>query len=302
MRKKQFLAIGECMVELSAAEGDLLRQSFAGDVVNTTWYARAGLSDDWETRFYSGLGTDPMSQSMISFLGAAGISCEDVLRVPDRRPGLYMIHLDGAERSFSYWRETSAARLLGSDRDRLQRVIDSAEIIYFSGITLGIMPEDDIDFLLSALERARDAGKTVAFDPNIRPKLWDGAPRMRNTITRAAQVSSIVLPSFDDEVMAFGDASPHDTAKRYLAGGAKIVVVKNGADDVLVATRDGETILPTPVVDAPVDTTGAGDSFNGGFLAHFIQNHDVEAAVTAGQSVSGRVICQHGALITLAES
>ena len=112
---KTLLGIGECMVELSQAEGGLLRQSFAGDVFNSLWYARAGLPAAWQVSFCSAVGADPTSDKMMNFIEQAGVRCDAVRRLADRTPGLYMIHLDGAERSFSYWRDTSAARLLAQD-------------------------------------------------------------------------------------------------------------------------------------------------------------------------------------------
>lgn len=301
MRNKTITGIGECMIELSHASDGMMRQSFAGDVMNALWYARAAIGEGWDVAFYSGVGTDPMSEELVRFVKAAGIGCKDLLRIADRRPGLYMIHLDNGERSFSYWRDTSAARLLASDRDRLQRVIDQTDVVYVSGITLAILPEDDVEFLIAALGRARDAGKMVVFDPNIRPKLWDGAPRMRNTITRAAQASSIVLPSFDDEAAAFGDATPEATLARYQKLEIPTIVVKNGPGDILVQSDGQVQTIPTSALDKVVDTTGAGDSFNGGFVSALVQEGDVVAAVKAGQAISARVICHHGALLDLAE-
>lgn len=296
MAQNTLTGIGECMIELSSQGDDLLRKSFAGDVFNSLYYARKALGTDWTVGFYSGLGTDAQSDEMLSFLNNANIETNHILRVPERSPGLYMIHLDGAERSFSYWRDTSAARLLASDQARLRKVIQSANAIYLSGITLAILPDDDVAFLISQLRDAREAGKTVAFDPNIRPKLWSSPEHLKSTITKAGEASSIILPSFDDEVAAFGDVTPQDTINRYQSGN-QLVVVKNGSGGVL-ASKDEETIqLPTEPVETPVDTTGAGDSFNGAFLASYLQTNDVETSIKAGQSCAAHVICHHGAII-----
>ena len=97
------------MVELSAADKGLWRQAFSGDVFNALWYARAYSSEDTEIEFHTALGTDPLSDEMIEFGQSTGISWSQTPRFADRRPGLYSIHLKGAERSFSYWRD-------GSDR------------------------------------------------------------------------------------------------------------------------------------------------------------------------------------------
>lgn len=292
------IGIGECMVELSEDGSGLLRRAFAGDVFNTLWYARRSLDDTATVRFMSAVGTDPLSDEMLASIEGAGIDTGMVRRVPDRRPGLYMIHLDGAERSFSYWRDSSAARLLASDRGHLSRALDAAEAIYFSGITLAILPPDDADAFLELAAVARSKNKVVAFDPNIRPALWPDKSRMQALLSHAAAVATIVLPSFDDESSAFGDPDPEATISRYLACNAGMVVLKNGAGDVLVQQQGAALqVFATPPVSAPVDTTGAGDSFNGAFLAEFIGTEDLAASVRAGQACAAEVICHRGALI-----
>ncbi len=298
MKGGVFLGIGECMVELSDAQGGLLRQSFAGDVFNTLWYAKRALPHGWSTRFLSAVGVDPLSDGMADFIAGAGIETGDIRRIPDRRPGLYMIHLDAGERSFSYWRDRSAARLLAADAAHLDRAIGAAQVVYLSGITLAILSGDDLETLLARLATARAAGAIIAFDPNIRPALWDDATRMRAMIERAAETATIILPSFDDEASAFGDADAGATLARYAARGADLVVVKNGAGDVSVKRgNDTATPYPTTAIATPVDTTGAGDSFNGAFLAEYVTSGDVAASVAAGQACAAQVIGHHGALI-----
>lgn len=299
MQAKVLVGIGECMVELAQADNGLLRKSFAGDVFNTLWYARAGLDDSWTTRFMSAVGTDTVSGEMLSFFENAGIDCSAIQRLENRRPGLYMIHLDKGERSFSYWRETSAARLLAADRRKLAETIEAASAIYFSGITLAILPEDDVLALIDCLKCARSKGKTVAFDSNIRPALWQTPEQMKQMMHLAAGASTICLPSCDDERHAFGDATADAVLARYAAAGADIIVLKDGSGDVVVRSGDGVSRYRTEHVANPVDTTGAGDSFNGAFLAEFVQTNNIARSVEAGQKCAARVIRHHGALVTL---
>ena len=87
--------------------------------------------------------------------------------------------------------------------------------------------------LAAALHDLRKAGGRIAFDPNIRPRLWANPRDMRDTITRFAGLSDVVLASFDDEAGHFGDADPQATVARYVAAGAGGVIVKNGPDPVI---------------------------------------------------------------------
>lgn len=298
---RRLLGIGECMVELSAAGPSLWRQGFAGDVFNTLWYARALLGERWEVHFHTAIGPDALSDALLAFAEESGIRCDGVARVADRVPGLYAIHLDRGKRSFTYWRDSSAARLLLADRDAVRDAILAADVTYVSGITLAILRPDEADALIAMLAEARALGRLVAFDPNIRPRLWADASGMRSVVLRAAQASSIVLPSFDDEAQAFGDPSPEVTARRYLAEGCDQVVVKDGSRPTLLAMRGTLRVFPVEAQSAVVDTTAAGDSFTAAYLARLMDSDDPAGAVRAAQAVAARVVGAPGALVRLGD-
>jgi 2-dehydro-3-deoxygluconokinase len=285
------------MVELSQAGAGLLRKGFAGDTLNTAWYARACLPAKWTVDYFTAVGDDAMSDEMLAFFEEAGIGTGLIRRIKGKAPGLYMISLKNGERSFSYWRESAAARQLAADPDILRQAIESADVIYFSGITLAILSHNDADTLLSEARRAKASGKLVAFDPNIRPRLWSGYDEMHATISEGARAASLVLPSFEDEALHFGDASIDATIQRYRALGVRDIVVKNGADGITLNFDGTETFVPSEKVDTVVDTTSAGDSFNGAFLAHYLETPDAPAAARFAAKVAARVVSEHGALV-----
>lgn len=293
----RLLSIGECMVELMQAEGGLMRKGFAGDTFNTAYYARQYLPADWSVDYFSAVGTDTISGEMLAFMESRGIGTAYVAPVEGRSPGLYMIHLKDGERSFSYWRSVSAARLLARDGDRLRAAMDVSDIIVFSGITLAILPAEDVETLLAELRRARAAGKRVAFDPNIRPRLWDDPERMRATITEGARAATLVMPSLEDETTHFGDASIEQTIARYRALGVAELVVKDGAEGATLVFGDARSHAPSARVETIVDTTSAGDSFNGAFLARLATGASPEAAARFAADVAAAVIQHHGALV-----
>ena len=161
------VAIGECMVELAPTGDGTFTMGFAGDTFNTAWYLRRLMPKASTVSYLSAVGTDHISDRMVEFLAAEGIAIDHLQRLPERSVGLYMIQLAKGERSFSYWRSTSAARLLAEDPTQLNAALDGADLIYLSGITLAILSEGARLRLLSALALARAAGSRVAFDPNI---------------------------------------------------------------------------------------------------------------------------------------
>lgn len=293
----RIVSIGECMVELAPRDDGSYSLGFAGDTLNTAWYLRRRLPASYRVDYLTCVGNDRISDDMLGFFAAAGLGTDHVARLNDRTVGLYLIRLQGAERSFAYWRATSAARALASDPARLDAALSGARIAYLSGITLAIMPPADRANLIAALDRARALGTSVVFDPNLRPRLFDSAEAMRQVVTDAARRADILLPSFDDEATHFGDANPEVTALRYGALGGTLVVVKNGPGEIVALEQDRLSRHPaTPAADL-VDTTAAGDSFNAGLLAERLKGAPLADAIRAGASLAARVIGAHGALV-----
>lgn len=293
----RFTSMGECMVELApGAQPDDLKLGFAGDTFNTAWYVRS-LAQNCKSRFVSRIGTDAVSDRMLAMMRQAGVETDHILRSKDRSVGLYLISLQDGERSFSYWRDSSAARLLACDPGVLAAAMKNSDVIYFTGITLAILDDAGRQNLLDAVRTARAAGQTIVFDSNLRPRLWACASTMQEIVMQAASVSDVVLPSYDDEVVHFGDTTPDATLDRYRGAGATTVVVKNGVGKITYL-RNGATgtVRPQPVAKV-VDTTSAGDSFNAGFLVGLQQGKPTEDAIRFASKVAGHVIGHKGALV-----
>ncbi|WP_103256516.1 sugar kinase [Tabrizicola aquatica] len=297
----RIVSIGECMVELAPAGDGHFALGYAGDTFNTAWYLRRLLPADVAVDYLSAVGQDAVSDRMLGFMAAEWIGTAHVRRVPGRSVGLYLIQVDKGERSFAYWRSTSAARGLADDPAALAAGLSGVRLAYLSGITLAILAPDARSTLLSALRMARAAGTVVAFDPNIRPALWPDANQMRDALTEGAGLADITLPSFEDEARHFGDPTPQATAERYAALGAGLVVVKDASRPVLALQAGTLTHHPLPApVAAPVDTTAAGDSFNAGLLSGWLDGAPLAQAVAAGASLAARVIAAPGALVRTA--
>lgn len=296
----RIVSIGECMVEMapSGTGPDDYRMGFAGDTMNTAWYLRRLLGTPFEVDYLTAVGTDATSDRMLSFMRDAGIGTDHISRRPDRTVGLYMVQLQDGERSFSYWRGQSAARTLAEDAGTLRQALTGARVAYFSGITIAVLPPDDRTRFLGVLAEHRADGGQIVFDPNLRPRLWNSPRDMTEAIMAAAEVSSLILPSFDDEATFFGDGAPADTVQRYEARGAEEIVVKNGAGQIL-ASSNGSTSTHTPdVIGDVVDTTAAGDSFNAGYLAARLHGQDVSDALRQGATLAAKVVQARGALVT----
>lgn len=289
--------IGECMIELAGldfAQGTA-RIGFAGDTANTaTYLARLGVP----TAYVTNVGRDSLSDALLARLAGEGIDTSLVGRHPDRLPGLYAIETDAqGERSFRYWRSDSAARTLFSGIGPGLADLAAFSTLYVSGITLAILSAGVRHRLVTALGSLRAQGRRVVFDPNYRPRLWRDADEAREAFAAIWAVTTLGLPSRDDETALWGDADATATARRLTALGVAEIVVKDGAAGPLLSVGGATERLATAPVETVVDTSGAGDSFNAGYIAARLGGAAPRDAALAGHRLAATVIGHHGAII-----
>lgn len=293
------LAVGECMVEFSPWEKqEGYGLGFAGDTYNTAWYLTKRNSE-LNVAFYTAVGNDDISQRMMSEFAASGIESDHVQTVDDATVGLYLISLDNGERSFSYWREQSAAKKMMEFDEQFQAALDASDLIYFSGITLAILGNSQRAKMLDQIAQAKSQGKIVVFDPNLRLRLWSDADEMTQVIMQGARVSNVALPSFEDEANWFRDATPMATADRYSQAGADIVIVKNGGEPVFYWENGKTGTVAVKPLASVVDTTAAGDSFNAEILAGIATGEPLERSIESACNLASLVIQGRGALVAV---
>ncbi len=293
--KRTMVAIGEAMLEMAPVGDGLYRKAYAGDTFNTAWHMAQLLGPSAQVGYVTRVGQDRLSDAFVQELAADGLEVAGISRDPERSMGLYLIALDGVERSFHYWRSHSAAKRLADDVGALDRALAAAGLIHLSGITLAILSPEARRTLFDGLARARLAGAVISFDPNIRPRLWPDVDECRDTVAAMLALTDIALPSFDDEASLWGDRSPEATIARCVAAGVRDVVVKDGAG-VVAFQGDGKSgRVATPPVTGIVDTTGAGDAFNAGYLAARLMGQSASQAIVAGQRMAAEVIRCFGA-------
>ncbi|WP_035690735.1 sugar kinase [Azospirillum halopraeferens] len=300
---KRIASIGECMVELQETEtgSALYRQAFSGDTLNAAIYLHRALPEGMgRVRYVTALGDDAFSDRMVAWFAAEGLDTGLIERLPGRQPGLYVIILDErGERTFRYWRGDAAARHLLEDdaaADRLAVLADH-DLVYLSGITLAILTPDARERLVRLLDRVRANGGAVAFDGNYRPRLWTSPEEAQEALTAVLRRATIGLPTHDDEALLFGDTDARATAERLHGLGVEEVVVKRGAEAALISAPGVRTWLAPQPVERVVDTTAAGDSFNGAYLAGRLAGLDPAAAAAQGHATAGRVVQVRGAIL-----
>jgi 2-dehydro-3-deoxygluconokinase len=171
-------------------------------------------------------------------------------------------------------------------------------VAFFSGITLSLYSNTGLGRLLATLEALRARGGKVVFDGNFRPRGWkDDMARARMVYAEALKRTDIALPTFEDEVALWGDASPAATIARLQAFGIGEVAVKRGAEPCLIAAGGAVEEVPIAAVVKPVDTTAAGDSFDAAYLAARLSGAAPAAAAAAGHRLAGHVVQHRGAIV-----
>ncbi|MBV9736075.1 MAG: sugar kinase [Acidisphaera sp.] len=270
------LCMGEPMLEFNQQPAlpdgrRLYLEGHGGDTSNAAIAAsRQGVSAGYITA----IGQDSAGDSFLRLWAAEGVDSSTVARSAERPTAIYFVTHGPRGHEFLFYRTGSAASAYGPE-DVPEEAIAQAQILYLSGISQGISPRA-ADACFRAIEVARAHGVRVAYDTNYRPRLWPPA-RASAVIHAAIARADIALPGLDDVGALLGMTEPQAILDHYLLLGPKIVVLKMGATGAWLALPESRRFIP-PHPCLPVDSTGAGDTFCGSFLARLILGDAPEAA------------------------
>lgn len=298
----RLMAIGECMVELVHTRDDSVKLGFAGDTLNALIYAKRW-KPETECLFFSAVGFDNFSNKMMAFFEQNGINTEAVARSKNRNVGLYSIVTDQhGERSFDYWRDQSAAKAMMSLHKVQATELNTIDMVYFSGIGLSILSDADKEELLGLIQTYRAKGTLVAFDSNYRASMWNGYQHAQTWFDKAYRISDIALPGLDDHKSVYHHQSIEEVVDYLNQVGCSEYVVKAGTQGMF-GYKDKLVVHQQPFNPAPcqVDSTAAGDSFAGVYLANRLSNHSIATSIQAAD-VAAREVVQHAGAIISADA
>lgn len=288
--------IGEAMVELSDNTDQL---NFAGDSLNTAIYLKRELHNKKNTvAFFSALGNDLNSEKMIKFIESEGLTTNFIERRVNSGPGKYKIVTDKkGERNFHYWRDESAAKTLFSKpcAVKFQNLLEF-DLVYITGISVAILPRKIQEDLLHFFSEFKQKGGLIAFDSNYRKTLWKSKKAARIMIKKYWQIADIALPSLDDEKDIFDLNTQDDVVNNLKQLGVKFGALKRGSKGPYSLTDNTNSFKYTIVTNTK-DTTAAGDSFNGAYLASLINGSSQDISLIKGHKLASRVIQNFGAII-----
>jgi 2-dehydro-3-deoxygluconokinase len=268
------ISLGEPLIEFNRprdGDGRTWLQGFGGDSQNVAIAAaRQGVSAGYLTR----VGEDWMGDAFLALWSEEGVDASHVTRHPSAPTGVSFVTHSEAGHKFDYLRKNSAASLMTPDFLPTD-YIANARFLHLSAIGQAISDSARLT-CEAAIAAARTAGVKVSYDTNLRLRLWD-LDTARRTIDATIARCDVALPSLDDSQQLTGLSAPDAIVDHYLRLGAPLVALKMGAEGALVATSAKRTRIAPYRVDA-VDATGAGDTFDGSFLARLLAGDDPEAA------------------------
>lgn len=282
------VSFGEPLIEFNRpkeGDGRTWLQGFGGDSQNAAIAAaRQGAS----VGYLTSVGQDWMGDAFLDLWKAEGVDASRVTRHPTAPTGVSFVTHTAAGHKFDYLRKNSAASLMEPEALATDYII-GAKLFHLSAIGQAISGSARAA-CNAAVDAARQAGVKVSYDTNLRLRLWD-LDVARATIHETCRRCDILLPSLDDSQQLTGLSKPDEIADFYLGLGAPMVALKMGSDGALLALPDKRTRIAPYRVEA-VDATGAGDTFDGSFLARLLEGDEPEQAaryanVAAALSTTG---------------
>lgn len=248
--------------------------------------SRLGLKVGWASR----LGTDMMGRYLIKAMAGEGIDCSHVAVSSEHSTGFMLKGsvVDGTDPPVEYHRKGSAASHMGVD-DLDETWLRSARHLHATGVFPAISAST-LPLARRSMDLMRAAGRSVSFDPNLRPTLWATPERMREAINELATRADWVLPGLEEGRFLTGESNAEGIARFYLDRGASLVVIKLGSEGAYFSGHGASGQVAGFPVKKVVDTVGAGDGFAVGVISALLSGRDVAAAVRRGNWIGARAV------------
>jgi 2-dehydro-3-deoxygluconokinase len=294
MMNLDVVTLGEAMLMLVAGEpgpleavGHFQKRTAGAETNVAIGLARLGLRVGWGSR----LGADSMGRYLRAEIEGEGVDCSQVTLAEGAPTGFQFKGrvTDGSDPPVEYHRTGSAASRMTVDQ------LDEAWLLHARHLHVtGVFPAISAN-CLAVTQRAiavmRGAGRSISFDPNLRPTLWASQASMRDTLNALAMQCDWVLPGIEEGFILTGSRDPATIARFYRERGVARVVVKLGAQGAYYDDRDAGcgSVAAFPVARV-LDTVGAGDGFAVGVLSALLAGRGIADAARRGAWIGARAV------------
>tara|TARA_R110000868_G_scaffold380784_1_gene646941 strand:- start:112228 stop:113196 length:969 start_codon:yes stop_codon:yes gene_type:complete len=293
-------SIGESLLELVNTHNQEFQMNFSGDAANIAVYL-ARYADDLNAKIdlVTAVGNDDYSLDMLNYWQSEHVGTQFIPQLRDHQTGLYLLNPNTSPIKSSYYRQNTAVAEFFQVPDHMDCVnaIIEYDYIFFSGQFVSLLNQLDREALLHLLHDAHNKNAKIIFDPNYREVDWANKRQAQEFLQRLLVHTDIVITGYDEEAALFNDSSPIATAQRIHEWGVEEVVVKCGGKQCVVSTENKEDRIPLTNVENIVNTAGAGEAFNAGYIAARINQIKPHAAVLYGHKLASQALLQHGAMI-----
>jgi 2-dehydro-3-deoxygluconokinase len=292
-RALDVVTFGEAMMLLIAdqpgplEDAQLFYKRTAGAETNVAiGLSRLGLNVGWASR----LGADSMGRYLLAEMRREGIDCSHVVCDPAQRTAMQFKGRvsDGSDPPVEYHRKGSAASQMQPD-DIDQAWLRSARHLHCTGVFAAIA-DNCLQTSAATIAQMREAGRTVSFDPNLRPTLWSSAEHMRASVNQLAFSAHWIFPGLEEGRFLTGCDTPEQIARYYRDHGAELVVVKLGAEGAYFDGVDQQGYVAGYPISSVVDTVGAGDGFAVGVISALLDGREARKAVERGAWIGARAV------------
>lgn len=296
MHEHDVLCFGETMAMFVAEQtGDLASVvQFGKRIAGADSNVAIGLARlGFKVRWLSRVGNDSLGRFVLDSLRSEGLDCSGV-EVDACYPTGFQLKArcdDGSDPAVEYFRRGSAASKLSPTS--LGPGLLQARHLHATGIPPALS-EGCRALSHALLEAMRAAGRSISFDPNLRPSLWPDQSSMVREINALAAKADWVLPGLEEGRLLTGQHTPADIAGFYLDQGVELVVIKLGDAGAYYRSAKGEGQVAPVAVSRVLDTVGAGDAFAVGVLSALLEGHAVEEAVARGNWCGSRAVQSRG--------
>lgn len=279
---KKLMTFGETMVSFLPEGAFPLRytRSFYSNVAGAESNVAIGIAKlGGKVTWFSRLGEDEFGHFILNTIRSEGVDCSHVILDEKYRTGFMFKDMSRNDTVVYYYRENSAASHI-NPADIRDSLFENIDIVFLTGIT-PVLSKECREAVFRTIEQCNKKGIWIAFDPNIRKKLWKN--RDYTTVLRDIMMQSQIVLTGAEEAGTLLGISDSDTVFDYLFanGKAEFVAVKNGAEGAIVADRKIRFRIP-PYPCRCVESIGAGDGFNAGFLMSLMMEKDVKTAGEIG--------------------
>ncbi|MCM3767624.1 sugar kinase [Neobacillus niacini] len=251
--------------------------------------SRLGLKSGW----ISCLGNDEFGRYIYNFVRGEGIDVSQV-RLVDGYPtsvNFKEIMGDGSGRTF-YYRSNSPTTALTIETLN-EDFIKKARVLHITGVFPAIDKSKNIELIKHAITLAKKHGVLVSFDPNIRLKLWS-CEEAKAALSKFLPYIDVLLTGEEEAELLWGVRDPQDIIEKAKKYGISYVAIKLG-ENGSVGYHDGQTITAPPVkAKKVVDTVGAGDGFDVGFLYGLLHNWQLEKTLQFANTIGSMVVSVAG--------